>query len=444
MIFLNQPHHPPSRRITIDRRVFLGSALSAALTISLRGGVAHAQTAARIVIVGAGSGGATLANYLRRLAPSIAVTLVERNPQLTTGTFSNHVFAGLRRIDQITHAYDQLKARGVTLVQGVAADVDTTARTLALIDGTKIPYDRLVLAPGIDFNTSQIDGYTEETSKLIPHGWRGASQTALLKAQLDALPDGGTVVMTIPPEPMSCAPAAYERACLIAYALKTQKARCKLIVLDANASFPLQDIFKAAFKIYYSNVLEYVGSSPTASFDIAAINTSSRLVTTKSGLGFRAGVVNLIPPQMAGAIAQRAGCTENGWCPVESASFASKIVKNVHVIGDCAQSAELPKTAFAANNQAKALAAHLADALAGRPTGAVNLRDAGWWFVTPTDCVKSGAAYPLSATPTAKPYTPVDRYASQLADDLAERRGNVDEAEGWYAGITADMLGSAG
>lgn len=428
----------------IDRRTFLGQAAPAALTLSLAGSAARAQTNARVVIIGAGSGGTTLATYLRRLAPEIAVTLIERNGQLATGAFTNHVLGGLRRIDQITHSYDALKAGGVTLVQGVAVDVDVVRKSVALLDGTKVAYDRLVLASGVDFRFDAIEGYSRAAARIMPHAWRGADQTTLLKAQLDALPDGGTVVMTIPPEPFSCPPAAYERACMIAHALKTQKVRCKLIVLDANRTFPLQEVFTSAFKTYYGDVLEYVGTTETATFDIRSVDVSTKLVTAHCGIGFRGGVVNLIAPQMASGIAQRAGCVEAGWCPVEPDTFMSARVKEVHVIGDCAVAGEMPKTAFAANNQAKLLAAHLAQALAGRSGGPVRLRDAGWWFVTPNDCIKAGAAYPVVGKSGGKPLAATDRYASQVSDDSAERRANIDEANGWYAGITADMLGMAG
>jgi len=428
----------------IDRRTFILQAGPAAITLSLAGRSARAQTSARVVIIGAGSGGTTVATYLRRLAPGIAVTLIERNGQLTTGAFSNHVLGGLRRVDQITHGYDALKASGVSLIQGVAVDVDTARRSVALLDGTKVSYDRLILAPGVDFRFDAIEGYSPAAARVMPHGWRGADQTALLKSQLDALPDGGTVVMTIPTVPFCCPAAAYERVCMLAHALKTRKVRCKLIVLDANRTFPLQDVFKAAFRTYYADVLEYVGSTETATFDIGSVDVGGKRVTARCGISFRGGVVNLIAPQMASGIAQRAGCADAGWCPVEPETLMSTKVKDVHVIGDCAIVGDMPKSAFAANTQAKHLAVHLAQALTGRDGGPVRLRDAGWWFVTPDDCIKSGAAYPLIGRSGASPFSATDRYASQTGDDTAERRANVEEANGWYAGITADMLGTAG
>lgn len=428
----------------MDRRTFIRRIVPAAAMVSMAGLPVRAQTSGRVVIVGGGSGGATLATYLRRLAPSIAVTLIERNGQLTSGSFSNQVLGGQRRIEQITHSYEPLKSRGVTLVQGVAVDVDGAGKSVALLDGSRIAYDRLVLAPGVDFRFDAIEGYSAAAAKIIPHGWRGADQTALLKAQIDAMADGGTIVMSIPPEPFSCPPAAYERACLIAHGLKAQKPRSKLIVLDANRSFPLQEAFKAAFKTYYAGVLEYAGSTETAAFDVTSIDPAGKRISARCGIGFRGAVVNLIAPQMAGGIAQRAGCTEGGWCPVDPSTFMSTRVQDIHVIGDCAVAGDMPKSAFAANNQAKVVAAHLAQSLAGRSGGPLHMRDAGWWFVAPDDYIKAGAAYPVAAKAGAKPLGAVDRYASQPGDDAAERRANAEEANGWYAGLTADMLGTAG
>ncbi len=438
--------------MTVNRRAFLRQIASGLAVVSGAGGAARAQTvagakagsSARVVIVGAGSGGATLATYLRRLAPEISVTLIERNGKLITGSFSNHVLGGFKGIEQVTHSYDALKARGVTFMQSVAVDVDTTRKVVTLLDGPKVSYDRLVLAPGVDLKFEAIAGYSPEVAKSIPHAWRGGEQLLLLRSQLQSMADGGTVVMSIPADPFSGQLAAYERICIIAHYLKTRKPKSKLIVLDANTGFAMQEIFCAAFKSYYTGVLEFVPSTPTASFDVASVDPNEKMVMTRSGIGFKGAVVNIIPPQTTGGIALRAGCVEADWCPVDPATFASRKVKDVHVIGDAALAAEMPKTAFAANNQAKLLADHLAQTLAGKESFPVRMRDTVWSFVAPDDFIKYGGAYMPGKKEGRSLLIGADRFSSDAADDRAERRGNVDEAAGWYSGITADMLGAAG
>ena len=436
--------------MTINRRAFMGQIASGFAAVSGASGAAQAQpvasakTSARVVIVGAGSGGATLATYLRRLAPEISVTLIERNAQLITGSFSNHVIGGLKGIEQVTHSYDALKARGVTFVQSVAVDVDTSRKGVTLFDGQKVSYDRLVLAPGVDLKLEAIEGYSATVAKTIPHAWRGAEQMLLLRTQLESMADGGTVVLSIPLEPYSGSVAAYERICVISHYLKTRKPKSKLIVLDANIGFAMRDVFSAAFKTYYAGVLEFVASTPTANFDVASVDPNGKIVMTRSGIGFKGAVINIIPPQAAGGIASRAGCVEADWCPIDADTFASRKVKDVHVIGDCAIAAEMTKTAFAANNQAKLLADHLAQTMAGKESFPVRMRDGVWSFVAPDDFIKSGATYLPRKKDARSIFAGSDLFSSEVSDDRTERRANVDEAAGWYAGITADMLGVAG
>lgn len=442
-----------AQTMTLNRRAFLGRVASSAAAMCGANSLAYAQSgnaskagaaSARVVIVGAGSGGATLATYLRRLAPEISVTLIERNAQLMTGSLSNHVIGGFKGIEQITHSYDALKARGVTLMQSVAVDVDTASKAVTLLGGPKVPYDRLVLAAGVDLKFELIEGYSPAVAKAIPHAWRGGEQMLLLRTQLESMADGGTVVMTIPGDPMSGQAAAYERICVIAHYLKTRKPKSKLIVLDANRGFAMQEIFSAAFKTYYSGVLEYVGSTATANFDIASVDPARKWVMTRSGIGFKGAVVNIIPPQAAGGIAVRAGCVEADWCPVDVETFLSRKVKDVHVIGDCAATGEMAKTAFAANNQAKLLAGHLAQTLANKESFPVRMRDGVWSFLAPDDFVKSGGVYVPVKKDGRSVLAASGRYTSSVTDDRTERRANVDEAAGWYAGITADILGAAG
>ena len=403
-----------------------------------------AQAGPRVVIIGAGSGGLTCAAYLRRLAPEISVTLIERNSELVTQSFSNQILLGDRTLQQITHSYDAPKARGIGMVRSVAIDVDNVRKIVTLLDTSKVAYDRLVIAPGVDLHFEAIEGYSATVAKTIPHAWRAGEQTQILKSQLEALTEGGTVVLSIPLEPFSYPLAAYERVCVIAHYLQTRKPRSKLIVLDANRTFRLQDVFTAAFKTYYDGIVEFLQSTDTASFEVASVDANQRSVTTKSGISFKAGVLTIIPPQTAGGIAIRAGCVEGDFCPIDPETFLSRQVRDIHVIGDAAIANDMMKSAFAANNQAKRVAVHIAASLAGKSAVTARMREGTWSFLTPTDYVKTGGVFTVGTREGRKILIGADRFQSQITDAPAERRGNAEEAAGWYAGFTQDMLMDAG
>src|ERR1700761_94796 len=216
-----------------------------------------AQAAARIVVIGGGFGGAACARALRRIDARFQVTLVEPNKIFTACPFSNEVIAGLLDIEAQQFSYDRIAAEGVSVAPQAAVKIDPQARTVGLADGTTLAYDRLVLAPGIDLRFDALPGYDEAAAARMPHAWKAGDQTVLLRRQLEAMEDGGTVVMSLPALPYRCPPASYERASLIAYYLKTRKPRSKLVVLDAKDTFSMQRLFEAAWKELYPN-LEWV------------------------------------------------------------------------------------------------------------------------------------------------------------------------------------------
>jgi len=185
----------------------------------------------RVVVVGGGFAGASVARALRRADPAVSVHLVEEKHTFTACPFSNSVIAGLREIATQQFGYDRLAADGITLVSASATAVDAQARAVVLATGTRLNYDRLVLAPGIDIRWGALRGYTEAAVEEMPHGWKAGGQT-LLRRQLEAMDDGGTVVISAPANPFRCPPGPYERASLIAYYLKTRKPRSKLIILE--------------------------------------------------------------------------------------------------------------------------------------------------------------------------------------------------------------------
>ncbi len=428
----------------LTRRSFgrgLGALTAAAPAAAPRFAIAQAQP--RVVIVGGGAGGATVASYLKRSAPNIHVTLIERNAQFTTCFFSNLYIGGFRTLESLTHSYVELKSRGINVINDVVVDVDPARKNVTLISGVRIPYDRLVLSPGIDIRFDTIEGYTRDAAQTMPHAWRGGEQTVILKRQLEEMPDGGVVIMAAPPNPFRCPPGPYERACMIAHFLKTRKPRSKLIIFDPKRAISKQAVFLDAFKKYYPGIIEFHLSNEIDDFRLVSVDASTRTVVTKSGSRVRANVANIVPAQKAGGIAYRAGCVEGDWCPIVPETFQSALVPDVFVIGDAAVATDMPKSAFSANSQGKVVANHLAHTLAEKEIFPARVRNTCWSLLAPNDSAKIGANYVVgTGTGGRKMLMPTDSFVSQPDDEASERRENYEESLGWYSGMTMDMFGT--
>ena len=326
-------------------------------------GAALAQRKAKIVVIGGGFGGATAARTLKALQPSFQVTLVEPNPVYTSCPFSNSVLANLREIAQQQFRYDGIRGAGVTVAETSAMAVDADAKTVTLADGNSLSYDRLIMSPGIDFDWKAIQGYDEAAAEKMPHAWKAGAQTELLRRQLQAMDDGGLVVMSAPANPFRCPPGPYERASLIAYWLKIWKPKSKLLLLDAKDAFSKQRLFQNGWAELYPGTIEWVPLSQGGK--VTAVDPATLTLTTEFG-AHKAAVANVIPPQKAGAIAAQVGVADRtGWCPVEPVAFESTLRPNIHVLGDAAIMGGMPKSAFAANAQAKVCAAAIVKLLAG-------------------------------------------------------------------------------
>jgi len=340
-------------RTPIDRRRLLQGTM-AALSAALASPVVRAQHAGpRVVVVGGGFGGAACARALRKADPRLAVTLITDTTTYTASPMSNSVIAGLRELTRQQFGYDALKRSGIDLFIGSAVIINPQSREVRFgqsADLLTARYDRLVLSPGIDFRWNAIQGYDEAASAVIPHAYRGGDQIALLRRQLEAMEDGGTVVIAAPVNPARCPPAPYERASLIAHYLKTKKPRSKVIVLDAKDSFTMQKLFENGWKALYPGMVEWVsvssGGAPTS------VDPKTRTLSTDFDK-YEAAVANVIPPQKAGRAAELAGVADRtGWCPVDPVTFESKLQPNVHVIGDAAIAGAMPRSASAAGSQA--------------------------------------------------------------------------------------------
>jgi sulfide dehydrogenase [flavocytochrome c] flavoprotein subunit len=396
---------------------------------------AIAQGMGKVVIIGGGPGGATVAHQLKTGEPNLDVTLIEISKVYTTCFFSNLYLGGFRSYQSLQHGYDGLRRLGVKVVHALATDVDTRQRVVKA-GKNSYSYDRLVVAPGIDIKYDSIEGYTEKTAQIMPHAYLPGAQTQLLKRQLDAMKNGGTVVMVAPNNPYRCPPGPYERACMIAHFLKTRKPKSKLVILDPKRAFSKQPVFMEAFDKYYKGIVEMNLTNEIDDFAVTKVDAKTRTLTTKSGKTWKADVANVIPAQRAGAIAHKIGLNQGDWCPVNAENFTSTIVKEVYVLGDATIAAEMPKSAFSANSQAKVVAADILAALAKKPKFSPNFRNTCWSLVAPNDSVKIGAGY----VPKGQKLDPVAPFVSKPGEDAALRKQVYEESLAWYDGIVADTF----
>jgi sulfide dehydrogenase [flavocytochrome c] flavoprotein chain len=425
----------PMNALRPTRRHVVGglAATAAALTLS---SPSFAQAAARIIVIGGGFGGASCARALKRLDPKLQVTLIEPNRIFTACPFSNQVIAGLRELDAQQFTYDKIAAEGVTVIAQAAAKIDPKTRAVDFADGTSLTYDRLVLAPGIDLRFDALPGYDETASAKMPHAWKAGEQTALLRRQLEAMDDGGTVVLAVPANPSRCPPAPYERASLIAHYLKAKKPRSKVLILDAKDAFSQQRLFENAWKELYPGKIERIALSQGGR--VVSVDPATNTIVTDFG-NYTAKVANVIPPQKAGRIAEIAGAADHtGWCPIDPVTFASKLVPDIHVIGDACIAGGIPKSASAANAEATACAAAIVNLIGGRSPELPRLNGACYNTVAP------GYAFSLSGIyqPKDDQFAEVDGNITSPVDAPREvRQREAENAQAWFKTITVDAFG---
>ncbi len=421
--------------MTWTRRKF-GTLAGAAGIAALGVRAAKSAAKARVVVVGGGIGGATVAKYLAASAASIDVTLVEPKPCYTTCFFSNYYLAGMRSFESLTHDYQRLARRyGIKVVHESATAIDPAAKTVMLGGGAKLEYDRCVVAPGISFEFGSFEGYDQAAMQIMPAAWNGGPQTKLLRKQLESMEDGGLFVIGAPPDPFRCPPGPYERACLVAYYFKQFKPRAKILILDAKDTFFEQDLFQDAWNRHYPGMIEWLPGQFTGG--IKSVDVKTRTIRTK-GETFRASVANIIPPQMAGEFAQKAGLTDqSGWCPVDPVSFESTLQPGIHVVGDAISGGDMPKSAFATNSQAKVCAFAIAAALTGSAPGEPHLYNTCFTILSPDDAVTDS----ISFKAVAGAIRIKDIFVSQVGESDELRRDVAQAASGWYAAFTHDVFG---
>ena len=386
----------------------------------------------RVIVVGGGMAGATVAKYLRLWGDAIDVTLVERQSSYTSHIMSSLVLSGQRSLSSLVYGYDALRSRyGVNVVLGDVTAIDPVGVKVTLATGQVLSADRIVLAPGIEFDAVPGLG----TSDRMPHAWKAGTQTSLLASQLAAMPSGGTAILSIPKVPYRCPPGPYERACLLADWMKTHKPGSKLLVLDANADFTAEkDNFSQAFYGLHANVIQYVTNA-----EVTQVDPATMTLNTTQGQ-FKGDVVNLIPRQRAGTLITANGlanATEGRFAGVDVLSYASTVAGagKVHIIGDSSATTQ-PKAGHIANQEAKVCADAIVRLLAGgSPDPAPVTNSACYSTITMTQASWLTAVFQYNASTAS-----MQAVAASSAASVGWSSGDYRDMGTWFNALMADTF----
>lgn len=394
--------------------------------------------AGRVVIVGGGFAGATCAKYLRYLNPQIEVILIEPKQDYYTCPFSNLVLAGMRALPSLRQSYTALsKNYGIQVIHASVTAIEADVRLIQVNNEAWLAYDRLVVAPGISMLWNAPEGYDESAAEHMPHAWAAGAQTRLLSDQLQAMPENGVVAISVPPRPFRCPPGPYERACLIAHYLKQHKPRAKLLLLDANETFSKQDVFEEAWSVLYPGMIERIGVSGYGG--VTRVDARSNTLFTETDR-YKVNVANVIPSQQAGQIAVQSGLVdESGWCPIDPSTFKSILAPDIHVLGDACIADPIPKSATAANSQAKFAALVIAAELAGETPPLPSLHNTCYSIAAPEYAFSVTGMYSaesgvIKANARAAAVSPL-----AAGNDL--RKAEYRYAQSWYDSIMRDSFG---
>lgn len=422
-----------------NRRNFMktaGLTLSGLALGKLTGCAGLASSGGHVVVVGGGFGGATAAKYLRLWSGgSVDVTLIERNPDFVSCPASNLILAGQGTLADITLSYQSLRSSwGVRVVTDQAVAIDPVQRRVSTTRNGTIGYDRLVLAPGVDFLPQQVAGLAG-AEELIPHAWKAGPQTLLLRNQLQAMADGGVFAIHIPKAPYRCPPGPYERACLVASYFKTAKPRSKVIILDANDEIQSKKgLFRQAFDGPYRGMIDYRPNS-----ELREVIPASRTAVLDFDQ-IRADVLNVIPPQRAGKAVDLAGLSlaNERWVHVDWLTLEATGTPGIHVLGDATLAGPaMPKSGHMANQHAKLAAAAILNALAGEPPNPEPvLANTCYSFVDGRNAIHVASVHQYDGT--KKTFLPVQG-AGGISGSASEMEGKA--AHAWARNIWADSLG---
>ncbi len=420
--------------MSINRRKFVAGlgGLTAASSFPMP---AFAQAKPKVVVVGGGPGGATVAKYVAKDG-GIDVILVEPAQQFTTCFHSNLYLGGYRSFASITHSYNKIKAAyGIRQAPQMARAVDRDKRTVRLADGSSLSYDRLLIAPGIDIKFDSVPGYSEAVSERMPHAWKPGPQTQLLQRQLNALTDGAVIVMLAPPNPYRCPPGPYERISMMAHVLKAKgHKKSRIVIIDPKENFSKQALFMEGWEKHYPGMVEWQG--PKVHGGLKSVDAKTMTVVTDLA-SYKANLINVIPAQSAGKIALDAGlANQTGFCPINPENMKSSIDPNIYIVGDACIPGDMPKSAFSANSQAKVAAAQIRGELVKAQTFPARYTNTCWSLIETDDTVKVGGRYEAKDGKIAA----VETFVSKTGESAELRKQTQVENMGWYAGIIADIF----
>ncbi|ETR76569.1 flavocytochrome C sulfide dehydrogenase flavoprotein subunit [Afipia sp. P52-10] len=422
----------------LNRRQLLrgGAAFGGAMMFGVPAVLGQAKP--RVVVIGGGAGGATAAKYIAKdSAGAIAVTLIEPNEKYQTCFHSNLYLGGYRDYASIVHDYAALaKNHGIDVKRDRATAIDRDKKEVVLAGGARLPYDRLVVSPGIDLKYDSVPGWSQAAEEKMPHAWKPGAQTLLLRKRLEEVPNGGVIVMVAPPNPYRCPPGPYERVSMMAHVLKAAgKDRCKIFVIDPKESFSKQALFQEGWEKHYGTMVEWLG--PKVHDGLKSVDPATNTVTTGFETYKNAALVNVIPAQMAGAIARDAGLANaSGYCPIDPATMKAASDPSIHVLGDACIAGDMPKSAFSANSQAKVAAMIIRGELVASRTFPARYSNTCWSLIETDDCVKVGGAYEPKDGKIAASST----FVSQTGETAEVRKQAQAENMSWYAAISADMF----
>ena len=433
------------RRRTL-KKLGLGAALlaSASATRALQAQPSGQKNLnAKVVVIGGGFGGSTAARRLKALAPTMQVTLIDKDSGYTACPFSNLVISGHRKISQQQFDWRALSAAGINVVNQKATEIDVAGRRVRLADGTSLAYTKLVVSPGVSLRFDALEGYSEAASAIMPHAWQAGAQTLLLKKQLEAMPDNGLVAISVPANPYRCPPGPYERASLIANYLAKNKPNSKLIILDAKDNFSKKALFQEGWQSLYGTRIEWRGLSDSGG--VNRVDAQSRTLYTDFD-EIKADVANVIPPQAAGQIAADAGLTDaTGWCPVNPQNFSSTLAADVHVIGDAIGlgANAMPKSAFSANAQAKLCAAQIVRELAGLEPVDTTLINTCYSLLAPDYGISVAGVYRPDLDEQPPALSPVEGTGGSSPTEGSDRSHKLEAryAASWFNTITKETFG---
>ncbi len=411
-----------------------GSAMSASLIAA----PALANARARVLVVGGGFGGVAAARGLREAAPDIHLTLVVDAETFTTCPFSNLVIAGEKPLAEITFGYGALAALGIEIVIGRVAEVFPDKKTARLEDGTEIGFDRAIMSPGIDLNFTAVPGYDETAVERMPHAWKAGAQTALLRDQIAAMPEGGTFLMSVPNNPYRCPPGPYERVSLVAHFLSRHNPTAKILIVDGKDSFSKQSLFMAGWDRLYPGMITHIPFAENAGLNGVSPKTLEIETAFET---FKGDVVNFIPPQSAAGFLLRSGLAGGGeWCPINQATFESTFAAGIHILGDSAIVGDMPKSGFSASVQGRVCARVVAALLHEEYYEKGVLLNTCYSLVAPDYGISVAGVYRVNDDGQLKA---VDGAGGKSPEDASDdfRHKEADYAKGWYANLTQSLFG---